>query len=189
MIGQISGVLIKKNPPLVMIDVKGIGFEIEVPMSTYYELPKIGDFVVLTTHFLVREDAQQLFGFMSDHEKITFKSLIKVNGIGPRVALAVLSGMNVDELVQNIENNETENLVRIPGIGKKTAERMLIELRGKINVDVENKNGNLSNKSDLLKALISLGYSEKEAKLATKNASTNSSLEENIKVALKNLSS
>ena len=96
MIGQISGILIKKHPPLVMVDVKGIGFEVEVPMSTYYELPKIGDFVVLTTHFLVREDAQQLFGFVSDREKTIFKSLIKVNGIGPRVALAILSGMSVD---------------------------------------------------------------------------------------------
>ena len=189
MIGQISGILIKKNPPLVMIDVKGIGFEVEVPMSTYCELPKIGDFVVLTTHFLVREDAQQLFGFVSDREKTIFKSLIKVNGIGPRVALAILSGMSVDEFAQNIENNSIENLVRIPGIGKKTAERMLIELRGKIDLDVENTNGNLTNKSDLIKALVSLGYSEKEAKLATKNTSTNLSLEENIKIALKALSS
>ena len=154
MIGQISGILIKKNPTLVIIDVKGIGFEIEIPMSTYYELPKIGDFVMLTTHFLVREDAQQLFGFVSDNEKVTFKSLIKVNGIGPRVALAILSGMSVGELVQNVENNHIDNLVRIPGIGKKTAERMLIELRGKINMDVENTNGNLTNNSDLIKALI-----------------------------------
>jgi len=189
MISQISGILIKKQPPNVMIDVKGIGFEIEVPMSTYYGLPKIGEFVVLRTHFLVREDAQQLFGFASDQEKITFKILIKINGIGPRVALAILSGMSVNELALNVKNNEIGNIVRIPGIGNKTAERMLIELRGKIDVDVDTNNENSVNNSDLIKALISLGYSEKEAKLATKNTRCNSSLEENIKTALKTLSS
>ena len=117
------------------------------------------------------------------------KILIKINGIGPRVALAILSGMSVNELALNVKNNEIENIVRIPGIGNKTAERMLIELRGKIDVDVDTNNENSVNNSDLIKALISLGYSEKEAKLATKNTSENLSLEENIKTALKTLSS
>ncbi len=188
MIGQIQGVLIKKQPPFVLIDVRGVGYEIEVPMSTYNNLPEVGIQVNLTTHFLVREDAQQLFGFLSDHEKSTFKHLIKVSGIGPRVALAILSAMTVIELAQNIENNEIQNIVQIPGIGKKTAERLIIELRGKIKIDMEISTEKTKNKSELIQALISLGYSEKETKLAINNAPTGLSLEENIKIALKSLS-
>ncbi len=188
MISQISGILIKKQPPFILIDVQGIGYEIEVPMSTYFVLPEIGVFVKLITHFLVREDSQQLFGFLSDREKIAFKSLIKINGIGPRVALAILSGMTVDELAHNIENNEIENIVRIPGIGKKTAERMVIDLRGKIEINAEITIESTSTRSDVIKALVSLGYSEREAKLATEKISSKYSLEDNIKTALKSLS-
>ncbi|OUT98485.1 MAG: Holliday junction branch migration protein RuvA [Betaproteobacteria bacterium TMED41] len=188
MIAQITGTLIQKKPQFVIIDVQGVGYEIEIPMSTFYNLPEIGSVVKIITHHLVREDAQQLFGFLSLQEKATFKILIKINGIGPKVALAILSGMSVYELAQNIENNEIHNIVRIPGIGKKTAERMVIELRGKIEILAENKNKDSTNKIDLIKALLSLGYTENEAKLAIKTITLSSSIEENIKTALKSLS-
>ncbi|OUW06377.1 MAG: Holliday junction branch migration protein RuvA [Betaproteobacteria bacterium TMED156] len=185
MIGQIIGKLIKKDPPYILIDVQGIGYEIEVPMSTYFELPEIGGELKLITHFLVREDSHQLFGFLTKKEKITFKHLIKVNGIGSRVALAVLSGMSVDELAQSIKNNEISNIVRLPGIGKKTAERMIIELREKITIDDSIKAEKSKNESDLTNALISLGYSNKEAKRAIKDICPKDNLEENIKAALR----
>ena len=190
MIGQIQGVLIKKQPPFVLIDVRGVGYEIEVPMSTYNNLPEVGIQVNLTTHFLVREDAQQLFGFLSDHEKSTFKHLIKVSGIGPRVALAILSAMTVIELAQNIENNEIQNIVQIPGIGKKTADRMLLELKDRIGQFQETPSSQLGStmKNDVLGALVSLGYGEKEILRVLARTNLEQPLSAAIKQALQFLS-
>ena len=131
MIGRITGTLLEKNPPQVLVDVQGVGYEIDVPMSTFYGLPKLGDQVALFTHMVVREDAQLLYGFGSDAERATFRTLLKVSGVGPKVGLAVLSGMSVNDLAEAVATQESGRLVKVPGIGKKTAERLLLELRDK----------------------------------------------------------
>lgn len=136
MIGRITGTLIEKSPPVVCVDVNGVGYEIDVPMSTLYALPETGARVTLFTHLVVREDAQLLYGFGSSAERSTFRELIKVTGIGARTALAVLSGLSVAELSQAITLQETGRLTRVPGIGKKTAERLLLEMRGKLGADI-----------------------------------------------------
>ncbi|NBX56742.1 MAG: Holliday junction branch migration protein RuvA, partial [Betaproteobacteria bacterium] len=131
MIGKLSGILIEKNPPQVLVDCQGVGYEVDVPMSTFYILPVTGEQVSLLTHFVVREDAQILYGFASHEERAAFRQLIKISGVGPRMALGLLSGLSVSELVQAVALQEAGRLVKIPGVGKKTADRLLLELQGK----------------------------------------------------------
>ena len=192
MIGRITGTLLEKNPPQVLVDVQGVGYEIDVPMSTFYGLPKLGDQVVLVTHMVVREDAQLLYGFGSDAERATFRTLLKVSGVGPKVALAVLSGMSVNDLAEAVATQESGRLVKVPGIGKKTAERLLLELRDKLKVDVRIAVGGapakVTSASDILNALIGLGYSEREALLAVKLLPADVSVSDGIRQALKSLS-
>lgn len=190
MIGRLNGVLLEKTPPLVLIDCNGVGYECEVPMSTFYNLPAIGEKVVMLTHFVVREDAQLLYGFGSVQERATFRQLLKVNGIGAKSALSILSGVSIDELIHAITLQEVGMLTRIPGVGKKTAERLLLELKDKFAVDGLT-NANLAPKSansDVLNALISLGYNEREALAAVKLLPADATVADGIKQALKSLS-
>ncbi|MCX7218685.1 MAG: Holliday junction branch migration protein RuvA, partial [Burkholderiales bacterium] len=136
MIGRIAGILIEKNPPQLLVDCQGVGYEIDVPMSTFYNLPALGEKVTLLTHLAIREDAHVLFGFGSSEERATFRQLIKISGVGSRTALAILSGMSVSDLAQAITLQEAGRLTRVPGIGKKTAERLLLELKGKLGADL-----------------------------------------------------
>jgi Holliday junction DNA helicase RuvA len=192
MIGRISGVLLEKNPPQVLVDVGGVGYDIDVPMSTFYNLPRTGEQVVLFTHLVVREDAHLLYGFGSEGERTTFRTLLKVSGVGPKVALSVLSGMSVNDLAEAVALQESGRLTKVPGIGKKTAERLLLELRDKLKVDVRISVGGgaeaLSSSADVLKALISLGYNEKEALFAIKQLPKDASVSDGIRQALKLLS-
>ncbi len=190
MIGRLSGVLVEKNPPQVMVDCNGVGYEVGVPMSTFYNLPALGEKVVLLTHLAIREDAHVLFGFGSEQERKTFKELIKVSGIGARTALSVLSGMSVDDLAQAVTVQEVGRLTKVPGIGKKTAERMLLELKGKLGADLGVVGGVVHHDtvSDILNALAALGYSDKEATLALKQVPKDVSISDGIKLALKALS-
>ncbi|KAA0890066.1 Holliday junction branch migration protein RuvA [Pusillimonas sp. ANT_WB101] len=189
MIGRITGKLIEKLPPIVCIDVGGVGYEIDVPMSTLYDLPETGSTITLYTHLAVREDAHTLYGFLSAKERSAFRALIKVTGIGARTALSVLSGMTVDELGAAITQQETGRLTRVPGIGKKTAERLLLELRGKLGADLPHVPGTLSNgRDDIMNALLSLGYSSSESQAALKKLPENVEVAEGIRLALKSLS-
>lgn len=193
MIGRIQGLLLQKNPPRILVDCHGVGYEIDVPMSTLYQLPDNGHQVTLLTHFVVREDAQLLFGFATESEREAFKTLIKISGVGARTALAILSGMSVSEIAQAVAMQESARLTTVPGIGKKTAERLLLELKGKFGVDsissVPNQTGTSSNSSsEILQALLALGYSDKEAVLALKNIPTDISVSDGIRMALKTLS-
>ncbi len=193
MIGRIQGLLLQKNPPRILVDCHGVGYEIDVPMSTLYQLPDNGHQVTLLTHFVVREDAQLLFGFATESEREAFKTLIKISGVGARTALAILSGMSVSEIGQAVAMQESARLTTVPGIGKKTAERLLLELKGKFGVDsissVPNQTGTSSNSSsEILQALLALGYSDKEAVLALKNIPTDISVSDGIRMALKILS-
>jgi Holliday junction DNA helicase RuvA len=190
MIGRLSGVLLEKAPPHVLVDCNGVGYEVDVPMSTFYNLPHTGEKVVLFTHLVVREDAHLLFGFGSASERALFRQLIKITGIGARMALSILSGMTVADLSQAVTLQETGRLVKIPGIGKKTAERLLLELKGKLGADIGVVGGAVRDdaQADVLNALIALGYSDKEALLAIKNMPAGSSVSDGIKFALKALS-
>ena len=190
MIGRLSGILLEKAPPHVLVDCNGVGYEVDVPMSTFYNLPHTGEKVVLFTHLVVREDAHLLFGFGSASERALFRQLIKITGIGARMALAILSGMTVADLSQAVTLQEAGRLVKIPGIGKKTAERLLLELKGKLGADIGVVGGAVRDdtQADVLNALIALGYSDKEALLATKNVPAGSSVSDGIKFALKALS-
>lgn len=189
MIGRITGKLIEKLPPIVCIDVGGVGYEIDVPMSTLYDLPETGSTITLYTHLAVREDAHTLYGFLSAKERSAFRALIKVTGIGARTALSVLSGMTVDELGAAITQQETARLTRVPGIGKKTAERLLLELRGKLGADLPHVPGTLTNgRDDIMNALLSLGYSSSESQAALKKLPENVEVAEGIRLALKSLS-
>lgn len=189
MIGRIHGKLIANNPPRVLIDCHGIGYEVDVPMSTLYQMPPLGESVTLLTHFVVREDAQQLFGFASEPEREAFRALIKISGIGARTALALLSGMSVEDLAQAVTLQESARLTRVPGIGKKTAERLLLELKGKIGADLGQVRGAATDHlTEILQALISLGYSDKEAQLALKQVPQGTNVSEGIRIALKTLS-
>ncbi|BBE10105.1 holliday junction DNA helicase ruva protein [Mycoavidus cysteinexigens] len=190
MIGRIAGILLEKNPPHLLIDCHGIGYEIDVPMSTFYTLPAAGESVVLLTQLLVREDAHLLYGFATAPERSTFRELLKISGIGARMALAVLSGMSVNDLAQAVTAQDTALFTRIPGIGKKTAERLLLELKGKLGVELGAVAGHAlgANAADTLNALLALGYSEKEALLAIKNVPAGASVSDGIKLALKALS-
>jgi len=190
MIGRLNGTLLEKTPPLVLIDCNGVGYEVEVPMSTFYNLPELGAKVSLLTHFVVREDAQLLYGFGSEQEKSTFRQLLKVNGIGAKSALSILSGVSIEELVQAVSMQEVGMLTRIPSIGKKTAERLLLELKDKFGAAGAASVGNQPKSAthDVLNALIALGYNEREALLAVKQLPADASVTDGIKQALKLLS-
>ncbi|HEY0841432.1 MULTISPECIES: Holliday junction branch migration protein RuvA [Methylotenera] len=191
MIGRLSGTLLEKTPPLVLIDCNGVGYECEVPMSTFYNLPAIGDKVVMLTHFVVREDAQLLYGFGTSQERATFRQLLKVNGIGAKSALSILSGLSIDDLVQAVALQEPSMLTRVPGVGKKTAERLLLELKDKFTIDgvaAMNEHQPKSATSDVLNALLALGYNEREAVAAVKLLDKEISVTDGIKQALKLLS-
>ena len=190
MIGKLTGTLSERNPPQVVIDCHGVGYEVDVPMSTFYNLPHTGEKVVLFTHLTVREDAHLLFGFGSAAERALFRQLIKITGVGARMALSILSGMTVAELSQAVTLQETGRLVKVPGIGKKTAERLLLELKGKLGADIGMVAGvpRDDTQTDVLNALAALGYSDKEALLAIKSMPAGGSVSDGIKFALKALS-
>lgn len=190
MIGRLSGLLVEKTPPQLLLDVAGVGYEVDVPMSTFYNLPALGERVTLLTHFVVREDAQQLFGFLTPAERATFRELIKISGVGPRTALAILSGLSVAELGAAVSRQDGARLVKVPGIGKKTAERLLLELKGKLGADLAAPAGGaaLSDaQTDIAQALQALGYNEREAQAALKALPADVSVAEGIKLALKAL--
>jgi len=190
MIGRLSGILLEKNPPQLLIDCNGVGYEVSVPMSTFYNLPALGEKVMLLTHLAVREDAHLLYGFGSAEERNVYKQLIKITGVGARMALSILSGMSVADLVQAITLQEAGRLTRVPGIGKKTAERLLLELKGKLGADVGAVGSLLVNDAsgDIVNALLALGYSDKEALLAMKQIAPGTGVSDGIKLALKSLS-
>ena len=191
MIGRIQGTLVSVHPPRLLVDCQGIGYEIDVPMSTLYQLPQAGQKITLLTHFQVREDAQQLFGFATETEREAFRQLIKISGVGSRTALAILSGMSVNELAQAIALQEAERLTQVPGIGKKTAERLCLELKGKLAPDLGitgDKPQAIEASSEVLQALLALGYSEKEALLALKQIPPETSVSDGIRMGLKYLS-
>ena len=190
MIGRLSGILLDKTPPQVLVDCNGVGYEVDVPMSTFYNLPHSGEKVVLYTHLAVREDAHLLFGFGTVSERAVFRQLIKITGVGARTALSILSGMTVADLAQAVTLQEAGRLVKVPGIGKKTAERLLLELKGKLGADIGVVGGapRDDTQADILNALAALGYSDKEALAAVKNLPAGSSVSDGIKFALKALS-
>jgi holliday junction DNA helicase RuvA len=189
MIGRLSGVIAEKAPPQVVIDVAGVGYEVDVPMSTFFNLGPLGERAVLLTHLTVREDAHQLFGFLTHEERTTFRQLIKISGIGPRMALGLLSGLSVAELAQAVSRQEAGRLTKVPGIGKKTAERLLLELKGKLGADLTLPAAVANDaQADILQALVALGYSEKDAAAALKALPPDVGVSEGIKLALKKLS-
>ena len=188
MIGKLSGTLGDKNPPQILVDCHGVGYEVNVPMSTFYNLPGLGDKVTLLTHFVVREDAQLLYGFATHPEREAFRQLIKISGVGPRTALSVLSGMSVGELAQAVTLQEAGRLVKVPGIGKKTAERLLLELKGKLGADIGLPTHPVNDaQTDILQALLALGYSDREAAISLKALPADVGVSEGIKLALKAL--
>jgi len=188
-IGRLSGTLLEKLPPQIMVDVSGVGYEVDVPMSSFYNLPATGEKVSLFTHFVVREDAQQLFGFLTLKERAAFRELIRISGVGPKLALSVLSGLSVDDLASCIALQDAGRLTRVPGIGKKTAERLLLELKGKLADALPQAGGaglaTATVANDALHALLALGYSDKEALPALKLLPEGLTLEESIRQALK----
>ena len=189
MIGRLAGQLAEKNPPQILIDCHGVGYEVWVPMSTFYNLPALGEKLVLLTHFVVREDAQLLYGFGSEAERAAFRELIKISGIGPRMALAVLSGMGVADLAQAITAQDAARLVKVPGIGKKTAERLLLELKGKLADALPSSVlAAADSQSDIVNALLALGYNDREAAAAVKPLPPGISTSDGIRSALKHLS-
>jgi len=192
MIGRLTGTLIEKNPPQICIDVHGLGYELDVPMSTYYQLPATGEKTSLHTHLIVREDGHYLYGFLTPDERAAFRQLLKISGVGARIALAVLSGLSVAELSQAVVMQEPGRLVKIPGIGKKTAERLLLELRDRLpKVQAGGIAGTAALPdagSDIANALLALGYSEREAALALSKLPSGIAVAEGIRQALKLLS-
>ena len=190
MIGRLSGTLLEKNPPQILLDVAGVAYEVDVPMSTFYNLPDTGGKVTLFTHLVVREDAHLLYGFGSEHERRAFRLLTRISGIGAKIALAVLSGLSVAELAQAITLQEAGRLTRVPGIGKKTAERILLELKDKLGADLTSAVGvhrPAPASSDILNALVALGYSDKEAVAAVKDLPEGVAVSDGIRQALKRL--
>jgi Holliday junction DNA helicase RuvA len=188
MIGRLSGTLVEKNPPQILLDVQGVAYEVDVPMSTFYNLPNLGEGLTLFTHLVVREDAHLLFGFGSENERRAFRQLIKISGIGARTALSVLSGLSVGELAQAVTMQDAGRLTKIPGIGKKTAERLLLELKDKLGADVASAVGVHRPQpvaADVLHALVALGYSDKEAVHAVKQLPEGIAVADGIKQALK----
>ncbi len=190
MIGRLTGLVVEKNPPQIVLDVGGVGYELDVPMSTFYNLPVLGEKVTLLTHFAVREDGHFLYGFLGEAERFAFRQLLKVSGIGARTALSVLSGLSVNDLAAAVAQQELGRLVKIPGIGKKTAERLLLELKGKLaqvggvtlSVAADDARADISN------ALLALGYNEKEAAAALKQLPADVGTSDGIRQALKLLS-
>jgi Holliday junction DNA helicase RuvA len=190
MIGRIKGILIEKIPPFILLDCQGVGYEIEVPMTTFFDLPDEGSEITLLTHLVVREDAHLLFGFATTSERQMFRQLIKVNGIGAKVALSILSSIESNELTNAIKTDDTDMLIKIPGIGKKTAERLVLELKDRlkdIEVSQASKNA-ITNIDDIENALISLGYSASQASIAIKALPDNISVNDGIRQALKSFS-
>jgi holliday junction DNA helicase RuvA len=195
MIGRIAGTLLEKTPPLVLVDVQGLGYEIEVPMSTFFNLPPLGQPVALLTHLVVREDAHIVFGFGSAEERSTFRELIRIAGVGPRTALALLSGLSVAEIADAVARQDSGRLVKVPGIGKKTAERLLLELKGRIAPALGGAGGAAvgsvlppgDERSDIAQALLALGYNDREAQAALKALPAGVGVSEGIKLALRSL--
>ena len=191
MIGRITGILLEKHPPQVLLDVQGIGYEIDVPMSTFYDLPATGVQATLYTHLLIREDVHLLFGFATESERQTFRQLIKISGVGARTALSLLSGLSVTDLYRAVGEQDSTRLIRVPGIGKKTAERLLLELRDKLGttgIDLIQSSSKPTNDSDILNALLSLGYNDREADWAIKQIASNATVSDGIRQALQLLS-
>jgi Holliday junction DNA helicase RuvA len=188
MIGRLTGILVEKNPPQLLLDVQGVAYEVDVPMSTFYNLPATGERVALFTHMVVREDAHLLFGFGTEQERRAFRQLVKISGVGARTALSVLSGLSVAELAHAVTMQDTGRLTRIPGIGKKTSERLLLELKDKLGADVTTTVGVLRPApamSDVLNALLALGYSDREAVAAVKTLPADLAVGDGIRQALK----
>jgi len=187
MIGRLSGTLLDKSPPSVLVDVGGVGYEVDVPMSTFYDLPALGEKCVLLIHPVVREDAHLLYGFLRAPERDAFRLLIRISGVGPRIALSVLSGMSVADLAQTVTLQETGRLTKIPGIGKKTAERLLLELKGKLGAQLAGAGHDTGppTDADVLRALLALGYSEREAVSVTRKLPEGLGVSDSIKQALK----
>ena len=188
MIGRLTGTLAEKSPPQLLIDVNGVGYEVDVPMSTFNNLPGLGERVTLLTHFVVREDAQLLFGFLTHDERATFRLLVKISGVGPRMALSILSGLSINDLAQAVSLQDGARLVKVPGIGKKTAERLLLELKGKLgdSLAAPVSVGNAA-QGDILQALLALGYSDREAAAALKALPADVGVSDGIKLAMKSL--
>ena len=190
MISRLTGKLVEKHPPQIVIDVNGVGYEVDVSMQTFYALPPLNEQVQLYTQLVVREDAHLLFGFASAAERATFRQLVKVSGIGAKTALGILSAMNADELAQAVAEEDVKRLSSAPGIGKKTAERMILELRGKL---VAENGGGLfapaavaDESEDVVHTLLALGYNEREAKAAVKGIPAGTDVSEGVRLALKN---
>jgi len=189
MISRLVGVLAEKAPPHVLVDVNGVGYEVQVPMSTFYNLPDLGARVTLLTQFIVREDAQLLFGFLTAEERTSFRELVKISGVGARTALSLLSGLSSSELAQAVAAQDASRLIKVPGIGKKTAERLLLELKGKLAPALSATGVSVASdaQSDILQALLALGYTDKEAQAALKQLPADIGVSEGIKQALKSL--
>ena len=190
MIARISGTLAEKQPPQVLVDVQGVGYELDVPMSTFFNLPAVGERVVLLTQFVVREDAQMLFGFLTAAERATFRELVKISGVGPRTALSILSGLSVGELAAAVSRQDGARLVKVPGIGKKTAERLLLELKGKLGADLSLPSSGpapSAAQTDITQALQALGYNDREAQAALKALPFDVGVSDGIRLALKAL--
>ena len=191
MIGRLTGVLLEKNPPQILLDVQGVAYELDVPMSTFYNLPVLHERVVLHTQLIVREDAHLLFGFGSPDERAVFRQLLKISGVGPRLALSVLSGLSLADLADAVVRRESGRLTKIPGVGKKTAERLLLELQGKFAVSGASATqgaATASSGSDIINALLALGYNEKEADWAVRQLARDADVSDGIRQALKLLS-
>ncbi|MBK8325009.1 MAG: Holliday junction branch migration protein RuvA [Betaproteobacteria bacterium] len=188
MIGRIAGILAEKNPPQVVVMAHGVGYELDVPMSTFYNLPRTGEAVELLTHLVVREDAHLLFGFLTAGERMAFRLLLRISGVGPKVALSVLSGLSVDELATAVATEDASRLTRVPGIGKKTAERLVLELRDKLASALPSATrATTSSGSDVLSALLALGYNDREAQAAIRGLAPDLALADAIRQALKQL--
>jgi Holliday junction DNA helicase RuvA len=186
-ISRIAGTLMEKHPPQVVVMVNGVGYEIDVPMSTFYNLPRTGEAVELLTHLVVREDAHLLFGFLTVNERSAFRTLLKVNGVGPKVALAVLSGMSVEDLAIAVAAQDAARLTKVPGVGRKIADRLVLELRDKLPASVASQPAAAKSSSDVLNALLALGYNDREATAAVKQLPADLPLADAIRQALKQL--
>jgi len=190
MIGRLTGILLEKNPPQILLDVQGVGYEVDVPMSTFYNLPALNERMVLHTVMVVREDAQLLYGFATHDERAAFRQLVKISGVGPKMALSVLSGLSLVDLASAVANKDVTRMTKIPGVGKKTAERLLLELQGKFTAlpTIMAKGDVPSHSADIVNALLALGYNEKEADWASKQLPVDAGVSDGIRQALKFLS-
>ena len=188
MIGRLFGILLEKNPPQILLDVQGVAYELDVPMSTFYNLPVLHEKVMLHTQLIVREDAHLLYGFLSNEERVAFRQLLKISGVGPKLALSVLSGLSLNDLALAVVNKEAGRLTKIPGVGKKTDERLLLELQGKFTISSSHATSGVApakSGSDILNALLALGYNEKEANWAAQQLAEDTSVSDGIRQALK----